>query len=347
MRPINNMPISYLSSLNKERIESSFSMAAKRYDRFAVLQKEVAGELQKLVVISSEFIERKTSTAISELQTPNSQLLILDIGCGTGFLTHGLTHALPEANVFGCDISHAMVKVTSCKLPAARDKKMRLLTADCGALPYKDKIFDRVASNLTYQWIHDIKTAFSEVLRVLRPGGIFIFSTLGPETLKELRHCYIEASSRFNRNGLPPFMGFSDKQMLQSALENAGFKNISIKKANVIKTYPDMWALLRAMKSIGAGNPFKDGDKSLARGSLLKNMAEVYREKFGVRSSELGVKDKSKFSELLTTNYELYKLRTVKSPNSQLSTPNCIYATYEVIFVCGKKEKALNGKNEQ
>ncbi|MEK7688844.1 MAG: methyltransferase domain-containing protein [Deltaproteobacteria bacterium] len=286
------------TAIDKHKIKLSFSRAALRYDIFASFQKQAARELvNKLSAISCQ----------------PSAMKILDVGCGTGFLTYGMADALPEANIFGCDISHAMIKVASCKLQAARDKKMRLLTADGGALPYKDGIFDRVASNLTYQWIHDIKTAFSEAYRVLRPEGVFIFSVLGPETLKELRHCYIEAKSRFNRNGLPPFIGFLDKQMLQSALENTGFKNISIKKANIIKAYPDMLALLRAMKSIGAGNPFKEGDKSLARGSLLKQMAEVYGQVFSGQWP-------------------------VASENNPLSlTRNCIYATYEVMFVYGEK----------
>ena len=286
------------TAIDKHKIKLSFSRAALRYDIFASFQKQAARELvNKLSAISCQ----------------PSAMKILDVGCGTGFLTYGMADALPEANIFGCDISHTMVKAASCKLQAARDKKMRLLTADGGALPYKDGIFDRVASNLTYQWIHDIKTAFSEAYRVLRPEGVFIFSVLGPETLKELRHCYIEAKARFNRNGLPPFIVFLDKQMLQSALENAGFKKISIKKANIIKAYPDMLALLRAMKSIGAGNPFKEGDKSLARGSLLKQMAEVYGQVFSGQWP-------------------------VASENNPLSlTRNCIYATYEVMFVYGEK----------
>ena len=143
----------------------------------------------------------------------------------------------------------------------------------------------------------------------MRPGGIFIFSTLAPETLKELRYCYAEASAKFNKDGLPPFMDFSEKKAIQSVLESVGFKNISIETWKMMKTYPDMWALLKTMKSIGAGNPFKDGDKSLARGSILKKMAEIYEDRFKTQDSRF------------------------KTDNLQLTTHNCIYATYEVMFV--------------
>lgn len=293
------------TEIDKHKIRLSFSKAALRYDIFASFQKQAAGELlNQLSAISHQL----------------SAMKILDIGCGTGFLTYGIADALPDASIFGCDISHTMVKAASCKLQAARDTKIRLLTADGGVLPYKDGIFDRVASNLTYQWVHDIKTAFSEAYRVLRPNGVFIFSVLGPETLKELRHCYIEAKARFNRDGLPPFIVFLDKQMIQSVLENSGFKNISIKKTNIIKAYPDMWALLKAMKSMGAGNPFKAGNKSLARGSLLKEMAEVYEKVFSVQCSVFNENNPLSLTD-----------------HWPLATEHCIYATYEVMFVYGEK----------
>ena len=283
------------TEIDKHKIRLSFSKAALCYDIFASFQKQAARELvNKLSAISCQ----------------PSAMNILDIGCGTGFLTYSLAKMLPKANIFGCDIAYPMLKMTNAK---HKGKKIHLLTADGEILPCKNEAFDMVASNLTYQWLPDLYTAFLEAHRVLRPGGIFIFSTLGPETLKELRYCYAEASAKFNKDGLPPFIGFLDKQMLQSALENTGFKNISIKKANIIKAYPDMLALLRAMKSIGAGNPFKEGDKSLARGSLLKQMAEVYRQVFSGRWP-------------------------AASENNPLSlTRNCIYATYEVMFVYGEK----------
>ena len=199
---------------------------------------------------------------------------------------------------------------TSCK---RQTNKIHFLNSDGELLPYKTESFDIVTSNLTYQWMNDIKTAFSEAYRVLRPGGGFVFSTLGTATLKELRMCYIEASAILSRNGLPAFIGFSDQPFIQSALANAGFKNISPATTNIIKTHDDMWGLLKNIKSIGAGNPFKDGDNSLARGSILKKMAEIYNDRFKIQDSRL------------------------TTCNSQLATRNRIYATYEVMFVYCKK----------
>ena len=306
---LNPLPSRERREMDKARIKLSFSNAAKNYDSNALFQKEVADELLSKYFNppSPPFIKGGEGGGFS----------ILDIGCGTGFLSHNLTERFPEANILSCDISHAMVKQALSKLQGTSCKrqtnKIHFLNSDGELLPYKTESFDIVTSNLTYQWMNDIKTAFSEAYRVLRSGGVFVFSTLGTATLKELRMCYIEASAILSRNGLPAFIGFSDQPFIQSALANAGFKNISPATTNIIKTHDDMWGLLKNIKSIGAGNPFKDGDNSLARGSILKKMAEIYNDRFKIKDSRL------------------------TTCNSQLATRNRIYATYEVMFVYCKK----------
>lgn len=275
------------AEIDRHKIKSSFSKAAKQYDAFASLQKEAAEELLK---------------KLSAVTHQSSAIKILDIGCGTGFLTCGLADKFSEAKVIGCDISYKMLEAARDKGQGTEGRKIYFLAADGSVLPCKGETFDMVASNLAYQWFPDLDAGFLEAYRVLRPGGLFIFSIMGPATLKELRHCYAETSARFNKNGLPPFIDFSKKQIIQSSLENAGFHTVSIETTEHIKTYQDMWELLKTVKSIGAGNPFKQGDKSLSRGSLLKRMAEEYKERFKIQ-------------------------------DLQLATRNRIYATYELIFV--------------
>ena len=292
------------TEIDKHKIKSSFSKAALKYDTFASLQKEVAEELINFVF--------KTPHPTSHIPHPG----ILDIGCGTGFLSHNLAELFPEASILGCDISHSMIKVARGKNNGGQEsgvggqnKKIYFLTADGSVFPYKNETFDIAASNLTYQWIGNLEGSFREAYRVLKDDGVFVFSTLGPDTLKELRACYAEASGRFNKNGLPPFLQFYGKDSIHAIMKDAGLREITIEPENKIKTYPDMWALLKTLKAIGAGNPLKDGDKSLARGSILKKMAEIYKDRFKIQDSRF------------------------KSCSLHLATCNCIYATYEVMFV--------------
>lgn len=301
---------------NKDRIKFAFSRAANNYDTLALFQKEVAEELINFV-----FQNPHPTSLISH---PS----ILDIGCGTGFLTYGLAEKFPCANIFGVDISHSMIKVARGKMGGGKwevgsgrcHKKPYFFATDGSVLPYKNATFDIAASNLTYQWIDNLEGSFREAYRVLKPGSVFIFSTLGPRTLQELKSCYTEATERFNKDGLPPFINFSGQETIISALKDAGFDNISITAKDCIRTYHNMLELLKSIKFIGAGNPFKEGDKSLARGSILKKMAEVYEQVFSIQCSVF-----SENTSLALTHH------------SPLTTDHCIYATYEVMFVYGKK----------
>lgn len=290
-----------LTNLNQKKIKHSFSKAARRYDGFADLQKDIAVELCKDYIVP-----------LSSHQFPLSR--ILDIGCGTGFLTNELRCALPDASIIGCDISPFMTKVAKDKIDKSNDsKKVHFISGDGAILSYKPDVFDMVTSNLTYQWVSDMQASFSEAKRVLRLGGVLVFSTIGPDTFKELRLCYNNVLEITKKNGLPPFIEFMDIQILISLLEGAGFKNISVVNKTIIKNYRDMWSLLKTIKSIGAGNPFKEGDKSLSRGALLKKMAEEYKDNFKVTNLDMKGTDFS----------------------SQGVNPEDICATYEILFVYG------------
>ncbi len=270
----------------KQRIKQQFSSAAQNYDSKAGFQKKIAKELLLHI--------------ISQLTTHNSRpTTILDIGCGTGFLTIPLAKAFPKANVFACDIACQMVKTAILKTRGSH----LFLTADCELLPYKNRRFDMVASNLTYQWASDLDIAFQEAQRILKKGGVFTFSMLGQKTFEELRQCYKEASRISNKNSIPPFMNFHSKDNVISKLNQAGFSDISCLVDLKTEHYSDMLELLRTLKTIGAGNPFDSRDKNLGKGMILKKMAEAYQERF----------------KSLTHN-------------SQFTIHNCIYATYEVMF---------------
>ena len=73
------------------------------------------------------------------------------------------------------------------RLPLVRRNRTNYLCGDIELLPLKDACVGLVWSNLALQWCNDMNHTFSEVRRVLQPGGLFMFSTFGPDTLKELR----------------------------------------------------------------------------------------------------------------------------------------------------------------
>lgn len=242
-------------NIDKHIIKRSFSRAASTYDSNSALQKEVVDEI---------FSRFRALLGVSESPYPQ----VLDIGSGTGRLMGLVKSGYPEASVIGCDLALTML----CK---SRENLGNLTSglavSDCEALPFSDLSFDAVVSSLTYQWAHDIGLAFSEAARVLKQGGIFLFSTLGPGTLHELRECYPSGPSYK--------AGFKTADEIASALKMPGLVPVSMESFPIRKTYPDMKELLRTLKNIGASPPLESG-KGLAKASLIRNARKVYPERF-------------------------------------------------------------------
>jgi len=85
----------------------------------------------------------------------------MDLGCGTGALGRMLPR---RAVVVGVDVSHRM-------LMAARRTPLHLVEASALALPFPDASFDAVVSGFVLRNLDDLRTAFAELARIVRPGG--------------------------------------------------------------------------------------------------------------------------------------------------------------------------------
>lgn len=245
----------------KEKVARSFSRAAKSYDTFAGLQRDVAIETVALVEHAPE--------------------RILDIGCGTGNVTRELARLYPKADIFAADLSHAMVETTRNN---AGDCK-GFVAADFEGIPFQEGTFNTIISSLAYQWTKDLTKAMAEAYRVLTPGGSFIFSTLGPETFKELRAVRTELHKTSGRDGLAPSMNFSSSEVLSKAIKTVGFEIKLMRSEEVRREYRNLFALLKALKGIGAINPEQAKEKSLGQATILKDLSRNYTERFSTEDN--------------------------------------------------------------
>ncbi|MFQ5328497.1 MAG: methyltransferase domain-containing protein [Thermodesulfobacteriota bacterium] len=284
------------------RISEAFSQAAQAYDSGASLQRAVATEL----------LEHAAALKISPT-------MIVEIGCGTGFLTGGLKRFFPKVTIAGCDIAHSMTAIAADQVDGSA---FHPVTADGSALPFKNAAFNLAASSLAYQWFTDLTLAFSEIYRVLAPGGVLTCSLLGEDTFKELNTAYRAAAKSARRDGLPPLMTFPSRSQLLSALKSAGFKRPSLTGSARLRFYDDLFSLIRAVRGIGASNPSTGGDRSLARGALLKDMSRLYREMFSAtpQRGEDGGKN------------------THPAKDGSNTAERQIYATYDIIFCTAVKD---------
>lgn len=224
-------------TLEKHQVRRAFERAARDYERVAGLQHEIGARLlARLDVIKL---------------MPNR---ILDLGCGTGFCAHALRRRYRKAEVVGLDIASAMLR--EARRGDGWFRRGRWLGGDAECLPFADASFDMVFSNLALQWC-DPDRVFQEVARVLRPGGLFMFTSFGPDTLRELRHAWAAV------DGAPHVHGFIDMHDLGDALVRARLAEPVMDVDRLTLTYKDVMSLLRELKDLGAHNVAHDRPRVL------------------------------------------------------------------------------------
>jgi malonyl-CoA O-methyltransferase len=192
---------------------------------------------------------------------------ILDAGCGAGDDFSALRERFPEAPVFGADVSHAMLVRATARaggdaswrrlLPAALQRALgahgpRLAQADFAALPFAAGAFDFIWSNLALQWHPRPDLVFPEWQRVLKVGGLLMFSTLGPDTLRELRGAYAEVEAAHGVASRPHVIDFVDMHDLGDMLVESGFEIPVMDQETLTITYKSPESLLADVRRWGA-----------------------------------------------------------------------------------------------
>ena len=241
--------------IDKHRVRQSFDAAARAYDEAAVLQHEVRGRL----------LERLDYMKIAPGR-------VLDAGTGTGRAADALLRRYPRSQVISLDLAYGMLQIARRR---GRWRRRPLpVNADIEALPFADGSFDLVFSNLTLQWVEDIDRVFAELRRVLAPQGLLLFTSFGPDTLRELR----DAWSRVDDH--PHVNAFLDMHDVGDALVRAGFADPVMDMEMLTVTYPQARQLMRDLKRIGAGNALQERARGLTGKSRLQAVEaayEVYR----------------------------------------------------------------------
>jgi malonyl-CoA O-methyltransferase len=202
----------------------------------------------------------------------------LDVGAGTGSVLEALLARDPRLVAAGVDLAHGMVR-------AARGRSgPRHVVGDAEALPFRSGSFDLVASASAYQWMEDLRPAFAEARRVLAAGGSFACALFGGETLAELREAWRCAAPPGQSGDRDRTHAFFSRAEVANALEAAGFTSATVDVERTVEHHPDLAALLRALKRIGAGNAAPGAARGgLAERRLLLRAAEAYERRRDAR----------------------------------------------------------------
>ncbi|MBC7945220.1 MAG: malonyl-ACP O-methyltransferase BioC [Burkholderiales bacterium] len=201
-------------------VRRAFERAASGYDAVSALPREVG----------SRMLERLQYVKLA----PGP---ILDAGCATGADSRELRARYPDAHVIALDLALAMLKRAQSMI-----RSSALICADIARLPIRDESTAMVWSNLALPWAG--YGVFAELQRVLAPGGLLMFSTLGPDTLKELRAAWRDGYSHVNE--------FSDMHDIGDGLVESGFTAPVMEREEITMTYSSACGLLAELKAQGS-----------------------------------------------------------------------------------------------
>ena len=251
--------------IDKKRARASFGRAADTYDAAAILQKQVREEMLSRL----------------DLVKLNPQI-ILDAGCGTGLASHALQKRFTKSQVVSLDFALPMLQKTRSTNPnnslmgqmkrLLGGTKQSLLCADIEALPLATASLGLVWSNLAIQWCNDLDATLQEFHRVLKPESLLMFSTFGPDTLKELR---IATSAQ---SGITSVSRFLDMHEIGDAMVRAGFSAPVLDVERFTLTYDDVKSVMRDLKSIGAHNATDGRARGLLGRGFLQNLEVSYEQ---------------------------------------------------------------------
>jgi malonyl-CoA O-methyltransferase len=238
--------------LDRRAVARAFDRASGSYDAAAELQARVRNDL----------IDRLTELKIEPAT-------LLDLGAGTGHSTRALKRKFPKALVIAADIAPGML--AQARQQSRWLRRFERVRADAYSLPFRDASLDVVFSSLMLQWCDELDAVFSEIARVLKPGGLLLFSTFGPGTLAELREAWAAGDAANNHVN-----HFFDPHALGTALTHAGLAEPVLDVDRIVLRYDDALTLMRELKAIGAHNVTRGRPRGLTGRHRLEAMTRAY-----------------------------------------------------------------------
>lgn len=237
------------STLTERDVRRRFDRAAARFD-------------------TVDFVHSVTREGLLERLMPMSveASLVVDLGAATGSAGRLLARRFRGARIVAVDLSRDMLCIAVRKKPWF--SKMSYVQARATSLPFADNSIDVVFANQLLPWIPDPAPVFAEVSRVLRADGLFLFATLGPDSLGQLRQAWAAVDDKQHVNH------FIDMHDIGDAAVRAGLRDPVLDVDRMSVTYESTAAMFRDLTAMGARNSLAGRDPSLAGAHRLTAMIQ-------------------------------------------------------------------------
>lgn len=252
--------------IDKKVLQMHFSRNAVYYDKYANVQKKMANELLNMGVLDSI--------------NKNDCIDILDIGCGTGYLTEQLLSCYPNARITAVDIASGMIEYAREKF---KESNIEFLCLDIEEAILNRK-YDLIISNATFQWFNDMEGTIEKLGCMLKDNGVLAFSTFGHMTFNELHFSYKIARNKFKveMESLPSQKFFKPEEIhgicsRKLKCTNGTTYEITSTENLEHEHFETVWSFLESVKKIGANNSNRNRKSNTA---LTREMIKTYESMF-------------------------------------------------------------------
>ena len=226
------------SQLNLRDVRRRFDRAASGFDAVDFVHSATREGL--LTRLAPMLIDAKT---------------IVDLGCATGAGGRALSNQFRRAHIISIDLSQQMLRQAQHRRSLLGRRSV--VQANAAALPLAAHSVDLVFANLLLPWISDLTTLFTEMDRVLRKDGLFIFSALGPDSLRELRQAWRGVSDDVHVNR------FLDMHDIGDAAVRSGLRDPVLDVDRMRVSYEKPEAFFADLTALGGRNSLQNRSRSL------------------------------------------------------------------------------------
>ncbi|QOS76881.1 malonyl-ACP O-methyltransferase BioC [Paenibacillus sp. JNUCC31] len=261
-------------------VQRQFNRSAISYDAHAHIQRSMANQLAR-------------SLAGWKGMGFTSNPSILEIGCGTGALTQILVNEWPSAKITAIDIAPEMIEVASkrfrsAQYPGSRNRaadRLRFLQADIEtwAATAPESSVDIIVSNACFQWLSSPQETLDHLRRMLRPGGLLIFTTFGPDTFREMHEAFNEV---YRANGMEAQrhgLSFPSPVQWEIMLQESGYSSFHCERSIHKEKYASAKDFLYSVKGMGASTSEAVTVSGYSLRRLFTDMYQEYENMFSMQ----------------------------------------------------------------
>lgn len=246
--------------INKTLLQKRFNGAAVSYDQYANVQKKMA---QQLLSIMKKHYQKMSS------------IRILELGCGTGYLTEQLAVSFPNATITAIDFAESMIAVAKTR------SYVESVTFRCEDIEHLtlSESFDVIISSATFQWLNDLQTTVNSLYsRHLCEDGLLLFSTFGEQTFRELHIAFQSAKEERNRqNAASVGQRFFTREQLQGLCESVT-GDVHVSETCYIEKFTEVREFLQSIRKVGATN--SNAESYCQIPSIFRTMLRIYERDF-------------------------------------------------------------------